>query len=47
MKFIVFYFTIPKIQFINSLEGLEMFFSSAALIRRLRRYTATLDMQKK
>ena len=36
MKFIVFY-----LQFINSLEGLGMFFSSAALIRRLCRYTAT------
>ena len=32
---IVFY-----LQFINSLEGLGMFFSSAALIRRLRKYTA-------
>ena len=28
------------LQFINSLEGLGMFFFSAALIRRLRRYTA-------
>ena len=36
MKFIVFY-----LQFINSVEGLGMFFSSAALIRRLRKYTAT------
>ena len=36
MKFVVFY-----LQFINSLEGLGMFFSSAALIRRLRRYAAT------
>ena len=35
-EFIVFY-----LQFINSLEGLGMFFSSAALIRRLRKYTAT------
>ena len=35
-KFFVFY-----LQFINSLEGLGMFFSSAALIRRLRKYTAT------
>ena len=36
MKFIVFY-----LQLINSLEGLGMFFSSAALIRRLRKYTST------
>ena len=36
MKFIVFY-----LQFINSVEGQEMFFSSAALVRRLRRYAAT------
>ena len=36
-EFIVFY-----LQFINSLEGLGMFFSSAALIRRLRKYTATV-----
>ena len=36
MKFVVFY-----LQFINSLEGLGMFFSSAALIRRFRRYAAT------
>ena len=35
-EFIVFY-----LQFINSLEGLGMIFSSAALIRRLRKYTAT------
>ena len=35
-EFIVFY-----LQFINSLEGLGMFFASAALIRRLRKYTAT------
>ena len=35
-EFIVFY-----LQFINSLEGLGMFFSSAALIHRLRKYTAT------
>ena len=34
-EFIVFY-----LQFINSLEGLGMLFSSAALIRRLRKYTA-------
>ena len=37
MKFIVFY-----LHFINSLEDLGIIFSSAALIRRLRRYTATL-----
>ena len=37
MKFFVFYF-----QSINSLEGPGMFFSSAAIIRRLRRYTATI-----
>ena len=36
MKCIVFY-----LQFINSLEGLGMFFCSAALTRRLRRYAAT------
>ena len=36
-EFIVFY-----LQFINSLEGLGMFFSSAALSRRLRKYTATV-----
>ena len=35
MKYIVFY-----LQFIISLEGPGMFFSSAAVIRRLRRYTA-------
>ena len=35
MKFIVFY-----LQFINSLEGLVMFFSSAVLVRRFRRYAA-------
>ena len=40
MKFIVFY-----LQFINSLEGLGMFLYSAAIIRRLRRYTATLPMK--
>ena len=40
MKFIVFY-----LQFINSLKGLGMF-SSAALIGRLRRYTATLPLFK-
>ena len=33
MKFIWFY-----LQFINSLECLGMFFSSATLVRRLRRY---------
>ena len=37
MKFIVFY-----LQLINSREGLGMFFSSAFLIRRLSKYTATL-----
>ena len=37
MKFIVFY-----LQSINSLEGPVMFFSSAAIIRRLRKYTATM-----
>ena len=37
MKIVLFY-----LQFINSLEGLRMFFYSAALIRRLRRYAATL-----
>ena len=36
MKFIVFY-----LEFINSLEYLRMFFSSAALNRGLRRYAAT------
>ena len=36
MKFIEFY-----LQSINSLEGLGMFFFSAALIRRLRRYAVT------
>ena len=36
MKFTVFY-----LQLINSFEGLGMFFSSAALIRKLRKYTAT------
>ena len=41
-EFMVFY-----LQFINSLEGLGMFFSSAALIRRLRNYTATLPLFKK
>ena len=42
MKFIVFY-----LQSINSLEGPEMFFSSAAIIRRFRKYTATLSLFKK
>ena len=42
MKFVVFY-----LQFINSLEGVGMFFSSAALIRRLRSYAATLPLFKK
>ena len=37
MKFIVFY-----LEFINSLEGPGMFFSSAAIIRRLRSYAATV-----
>ena len=46
MKLIVFYLQFSVLcfiylQFIISLEGLGMFFSSAALIRRLRRYTAT------
>ena len=36
MKFIVFY-----LQSIKSIEGPAMFFSSAAIIRRLRKYTAT------
>ena len=36
MKFIVFY-----LEFINSLEGPGMFFSSAAIICRLRSYAAT------
>ena len=39
MKFIVFY-----LQLINYLEGLGMFFSSAALIRRLRKYNATSEL---
>ena len=38
-EFIVFY-----LQFINPLEGLGMFFSSAALTRRLRKYTATWNI---
>ena len=42
MKFIVFY-----LQLINSLEGLGMFFSSAVLIFRLRKHTATLPLFKK
>ena len=36
MNFIVFY-----LELIISLEGPGMFFSSAAIIRRLRKYTAT------
>ena len=39
MKFIVFY-----LQSINSLEGPGMFFSSAAIIRRLPKYTATVAL---
>ena len=42
MKFIKFY-----LQSINSLEGPGMFFSSAAIIRRLRKYTATLPSLRK
>ena len=42
MKFGVFY-----LQFINSLEGLGMFFSSAALIRKLRSYAATTTIGSK
>ena len=42
MKFIVFY-----LQSINSLEGPRMFFSSAAIIRRFRKYIATLPLFKK
>ena len=42
MKFIVFY-----LQLINSREDLGMFFSSAFLIRKLRKYTATLPLFKK
>ena len=42
MKFDVFY-----LHFINSLEDLGMLFSSAALIRRLRSYAATLPLFKK
>ena len=41
-EFIVFY-----LQFIISLEGLGTFFSSEALIRRLRKYAATLPLFKK
>ena len=41
-EFIVFY-----LQFINSFEGPGMFFSSAALIRMLRKYTATFPLFKK
>ena len=39
MKFVVFY-----LQFINSLESVGMFFSSAALIRRFHRYAATVRL---
>ena len=39
MKFIVFY-----LEFINSFEGPGMFFSSAAIIRRLRSYVATMGL---
>ena len=39
MKFIVFY-----LQIINSLEGLGMFFSSAAIIRKLRSFTVTAEL---
>ena len=35
------------LQFINSLEGLGMFFSSAALICGPRSYTATVPLFKK
>ena len=42
MNFIMFY-----IHFMNSFEGLGMFFSSTALIRRLHRYAATLPLFKK
>ena len=42
MKFIVFY-----LQSIISLEGPGMFFSSAAIIRRLRSYAATLPLFKR
>ena len=42
MKFIVFY-----LEFINSFGGPGMFFSSAAIIRRLRSYAATLPLFKK
>ena len=41
MKFIVFY-----LQLINSCEGLGMFFSSAFLTRRLRKYTATTTFKQ-
>ena len=41
MKFIVIY-----IQFIKSLEGLGMFFSSTAFIRRLRWFAATIWTNK-
>ena len=42
MKFIMFY-----LQSINSLGGPGMFFSSAAIIHRLRKYTAALPLFKK
>ena len=42
MQFIVFF-----IQFMNSFEGLGMFFSSTAPIRRLRWFAATLPLCKK
>ena len=42
MKFIVFY-----LQSINSLEGPGMIFSSAAIIRRIHKYTSTLPLFKK
>ena len=42
MKFIVFY-----LQSINYLKGPRMFFSSAAIIRRLCKYTATLPLFRK
>ena len=42
MKFIVFY-----LQSINSLEDPGMFFSSATIIHRLRKYTKTLPLFKK
>ena len=41
MKFNVFHLQFPRTDAYNSLEGLGMFFCSAVLIRRHRRYTAT------